>query len=154
MHIEELMTKPVFTCRPTDSLRAAAQLMWDHDCGVIPVVDADDRLVGMITDRDVCMAAFTQGKPLEALGVEGAMARQVFSVGPDQTIGDAEKLMAEKQVRRLPVVDAAGKPVGIVSLNDLARAADRPGRLKDGLAKVLHTLAAVCQPREHKREAA
>lgn len=147
MLIERLMTKPVFTCRAYDSIEAAAQLMWDHDCGIIPVVDAQGVLVGVITDRDICMAALTQGRRLIDMRVEAAMARRVFAVRPEQPIADAEKLMADKQIRRLPVVDGENRPIGLLSLNDLARAADRPTP-KNGLGKVLHTMAAVCRPRE------
>jgi CBS domain-containing protein len=102
----------------------------------------------MITDRDACMAAYTQGLPLQSIPVSRAMSRQVFSCRPDQALEAAEKLMAEKQVRRLPVLDGEGHALGVLSLNDVAReAASRPG---DGLASdVAKTLGAICQPPPH-----
>jgi CBS domain-containing protein len=148
MRVEQLMSQPAVTCRSDDSLHTAARLMWDHDCGALPVVGDGGKVVGVITDRDACMAAYTQGLPLQAVPVSRAMSRQVFSCRPDQAIEAAEKLMAEKQVRRLPVLDGEGRPVGMLSLNDVAReAASRPG---NGLASdVAKTLGAIGQPPPH-----
>src|SRR5690606_28351921 len=70
MQVRELMTRDVQVCGPRDDLNRAAQIMWDHDCGVVPVVDSERRPIGMVTDRDVCMAAYTQGKPLSAIRAE------------------------------------------------------------------------------------
>jgi CBS domain-containing protein len=128
MKIDQLMTRPVLTCRPSDGLDAAARIMWEHDCGCVPVVvpaDGDDRVVGMITDRDVCMAAYTQGLPLTAIPVEAAMAHEVRSCRPTDSVGDALRILAGNQIRRLPVLDAGGLLVGMVSLADLAREAAR-----------------------------
>jgi len=79
MRVEQLMNQPVHTCRRTDSLNRAAQLMWDNDCGVLPVVDDRGLLAGVITDRDICMASYTQGRSLLELVVERAMAKKVFA---------------------------------------------------------------------------
>jgi Mg/Co/Ni transporter MgtE len=68
-NVRDLMTTAVRSCTTGDNLQRAAQIMWESDCGVVPVVDRDGRLVGMITDRDICMAAYTQGKPLSHIGV-------------------------------------------------------------------------------------
>ena len=73
MKVEQLMSRDVKTCQATEMLNRAAQLMWENDCGCVPVVDEDGRAVGMITDRDVCMAAYTQGRLLDALPVASAM---------------------------------------------------------------------------------
>jgi CBS domain-containing protein len=155
MNVEELMTKNVVTCQPSDSLAVAAQRMWDGDCGSLPIVDGDGKLVGIVTDRDICMSGWTRGQLLTNIPVEKAMSKEVFSVKPDQEIGLAEVLMTEKQVRRIPVVDAGNKPVGILSMNDLAREAARPSsKLKDGISRVVRSLAAVCQPRKRTQRAA
>lgn len=149
MRIQELMTHPVFTCHTGDTLAEAARLMWEHDCGVVPVVDADGALAGIITDRDICMAAYTQGRTLAEMHVGDVMAKRVLSVDPDTTIAEAEKVMADGQVHRVPVVDAARRPIGMLSLNDLAREITRPGsRLRDGLPRFAQTVAAVARPRE------
>ncbi len=150
MKIEALMTREVETCRPTDSLSRAAELMWDHDCGCLPVVDESGRVIGMITDRDVCMAAYTRGEPLEGVAVSAAMSKQLFSCRPRDTVRDAESIMKGKRVRRLPVVDADGRLVGLISLNDIAREAEREsagGAKAVGLDEVALTLGAICAPR-------
>lgn len=149
MKISELMTRNVRSCRKGDTLSQAAQLMWDHDCGCVPVVGGDGKVLGMLTDRDICMAAQFSGKPLDALKVEDSMSKHLFSCAPGDTIDEVEAIMREQQIRRLPVIDG-GELVGIVSMNDLVRAAT---------SKKLHravrpdgvdaTLAAICQPRIH-----
>ncbi len=154
MNVEELMTKPVVTIRAEEPLNVAAQKMWDNDCGVLPVVGGDGKLVGVLTDRDICMSAWSRGQPLGNIRTGDAMSKQVYSVKADQEIGLAELLMAEHQIRRLPVVDANDKPIGLVSMNDFAREAARPGsRIKDGIARALNTLAAICQPRKRAKAA-
>ena len=90
MLVQELMTHPAITCHVNDALSDAAQKMWDHDCGVLPVVNDEGKVTGMITDRDICMAALTQGRALHEILVNLAMAKHVVAVGPDKKIGNAE----------------------------------------------------------------
>jgi len=87
------MNRNVKSCRPQDSLNKAAQIMWDETCGAVPVVDDQHKPVGFLTDRDICMAAYTQGKPLEQLRVETAMARRVVSCTGEDDLGSAAGLM-------------------------------------------------------------
>jgi CBS domain-containing protein len=155
MHVQDLMAHPAITCHVNDSLDAAAQKMWDHDCGVLPVVNDDGKVTSVVTDRDICMAALTQGRPLHELLVNLAMAKHVIVVRPEQTLGEAEQLMSRHQLRRLPVVDSAGRPLGVISLNDLAIEATQPDtRIKNGISKIAHTLAAVCRPHAVTQQAA
>ena len=148
MKVRELMTHPAITCHVNDPLNMAAHRMWDQDCGALPVINDDGRVTGMITDRDICMAAYTQGRSLDAMLVNSAMATHVVSCHPEQTILEVEQLMSVHQVRRLPVVDAEGKPLGVISIDDLAKESARPNsRMKQGMAAVTHTLAAICGPR-------
>jgi CBS domain-containing protein len=155
MRVQDLMAHPAITCHVNDSLDAAAQKMWDHDCGALPIVNDEGKVTGVITDRDICMAALTQGRPLHELLVNLAMAKHVIAVGPDSLLGDAERLMALHQIRRLPVLDAENRPLGVISLNDLAIEAAQPDtRMKHGITKVTHTLAAICQRRTATRQAA
>jgi CBS domain-containing protein len=155
MRVEELMSQPVVTCDVNDTLNYAAMLMWDHDCGALPVVREDGKLTGIITDRDICMAAYTQGKSLDEILVNAVMSRHVVTARPDQKVGDVEQLMADHQVRRVPIVDDDNHALGIVSLNDLAIESVQPDtRMRYGLAKIAHTLAAICAPRITKRKAA
>lgn len=118
--VRSLMTAHVCTCGPDDSLSRAAQLMWDADCGAIPVV-VDQKVAGVITDRDICMATYTQGKAPSELRVAVAMSREPFSCHPDDSLADALAMMADKRVRRLPVLSADGKPLGVLAFADVAR---------------------------------
>jgi CBS-domain-containing membrane protein len=159
MRVENLMTAPVQSCRPEDSLERAAQLMWECDCGSIPVCTTDGvtRAVGMITDRDICMCAYSQGKPLRELKVADAIADQELRVcKTSDSVSDAENAMREARVRRLPVVDTQGALVGVLSLADLAREAHRqqsgPGR-QITEAEVNETLFAICQSRASSLQA-
>jgi CBS domain-containing protein len=153
MKVEQLMTRDVQTCHPGDPLNAAAQIMWDHDCGSVPVVEQEDgaaRVVGMLTDRDVCMAAYTQGRPLSAIKVESAMARGVRSCRFTDSLGTALRILEHNQLHRLPVLDQNDHLVGMLSLADAAREAAREhGRdakeVTDG--QIGETLEAISAPR-------
>ena len=147
MHLKELMTHPVVTCPADSTLDHAARLMWEFDCGVVPVLDDDGHLAGVVTDRDICMAAYTQGRALNAIPVTTAMASEVMAGHAEDSIESAETLMRERQVRRLPVLDAEDHVVGIVSMNDLARLAARAHRSAVD-RELVHTLAAICEPRQ------
>jgi CBS domain-containing protein len=120
MNVSHLMTREPATCRPEDDLSAAAALMWDRDIGCLPVIGADGRAVGMITDRDICMAAYTQGKPLHGIKVSSVMSHEVFACLENDSIVFAEETMRLRKVRRLPVLDDHGHLVGVLSLSDLA----------------------------------
>lgn len=108
------------TCAPSDALNRAAQIMWEQNCGAVPVTNPDGSVAGIITDRDICMAAYTRGLSLGDMSVESAMSREVATCEPDDSLGRALGLMAARQVRRLPVTEN-GRMMGIVSLGDLAR---------------------------------
>jgi len=146
MKISELMTRTVQVCRATDTLDHAAGLMWDHDIGVLPVVDEHGRVIGMITDRDACMAAYTCGGALRDIPVEIAMSRHVVTCGADDSDTAVAEVMARHKIRRVPVVDEAHRPIGMLSLNDLARTMAH-GRDVPATA-VAGTLAAICEHRD------
>jgi predicted transcriptional regulator len=129
MKVEQLMKHPVRTCQAEDSLDAASQLMWEGDCGSLPVLDADGRAIAMITDRDICMAALFQGGPLRALKVRDAMSQSLHTCKPSDSISACESVMRSQQVRRLPVVDENGRVIGILSLNDVALEAETEAAL-------------------------
>ena len=109
MRVEQIMTKQVQSCGPGDSLERAAQLMWDYDCGCIPVCTGNGarRTVGMITDRDICMNALFQGKPLRDLHVSEAMANEVRVWHPEDLLDRAEKILRDARIRR-PFADPRG----------------------------------------------
>jgi CBS domain-containing protein len=150
MKVEDVMSKDVRTCGPDDALSEAARIMWERDCGCVPVLDGDGsgRVVAMITDRDISMAAYTQGARLAEIPVRKAMSAAVRACRPGDSVDDAEALMRRFQIRRLPVVDDAGHLLGILSLADLAEAAasGRGGRRGVSEAQVAETLEAICRP--------
>jgi CBS domain-containing protein len=151
MQIQQLMTREPVTCRSDDNLERAAQLMWEHDVGCVLIVDSEGVLVGILTDRDICMAAYTQGLPLGRICVTSAMAHQLWTCAPQADSRDAEHIMRVHQVHRVPVVDSLGLPVGIVTLNDLARAARASSDASINQREVEYTLAAVSLPRQTVR---
>jgi CBS domain-containing protein len=139
--------RPAVVCGPGDSLEHAANLLWEHDCGALPVVDEAGKVLAMITDRDICMALYIQGRPAKDCSVESAMSSRCYTCSSDESIQGLVELMSRCQVRRLPVVNEAGKLEGIVSLADVARYLDRlsPGHPTREL--LVPTLAAVSHPR-------
>ena len=129
MKVEQLMSAEIRACRADDALNDAAWTMWERDCGCVPVVDDDDQVIGMVTDRDIAMSALMQGLPLSRIRVATAMSTDVATVRGDQPLAEAEALMRQRQVRRLPVADGAGRLVGMLSLNDIVQAgAKRTGQ--------------------------
>jgi CBS domain-containing protein len=145
IRVGRLMSRDPRTCGPNDSSSRAAQIMWDNDCGCVPVVDAEGRAIGMITDRDICMAAFTRGKLLADIPISTVFSPNVVTVHEDQSVEAAEVTMRAHQVRRVPVVDAEGRPVGVLSLNDLARHAGHHRGDVD-VDDFVSTFAAICEP--------
>lgn len=150
MRVIEIMSKPALTCRQLDTLNKAAQLMWDHDCGMVPVLDDGGKVIGVLTDRDVCMAAYTEGKRLDEIPVAHAMASNVFCCRADDSLENAERLMSEGQFRRLPVVDKEGRPLGVVSLADIARYAVNEPAEDTSAREIIRSLAVISQPRRSK----
>ncbi len=146
MKVSQLMNARPRSVRGHESLAEAARIMWDRDCGWVPVLDDGDHVVGVITDRDICMAAFTRGMPLAAMAVEGTMSTNVHSVHPTDPVENALALMRNHRIRRLPVIDGDGVLVGLLSMSDLTReAATGGGRLRP--EEVVTTLSAICEPR-------
>ncbi len=125
MLVVKLMRPAAVTCRPEDTLESAAQLMLEHDLGCLPVVDAEGRLAGVITDRDAVLAVYARRVAFGSVRVEAAMARNVITCTIHDDVAQVEHWMATHKIRRIPVVDEAGKPIGVVTLSDVARAALR-----------------------------
>jgi CBS domain-containing protein len=145
MKVEDVMTSDVAHCGPGDTLHGVAKIMWDHDCGCVPVVDASGVICGVITDRDICMAAYTQGRPLHEIAVSVAMSKEPQSARPQDSIEHAQELMRRSRVRRIPVVDE-GRLAGMLSIGDILRRTSSPHSHKHhGLRpdQVVETLAAI-----------
>jgi CBS-domain-containing membrane protein len=156
MKVQDAMSRGAMTCKLGDTLERAAQLMWELDLGCLPVVDDEERVVSMITDRDICMAAYTQGRRLREVVVRTAASNGVCAVKATDSLAAAEMLMRKHQLRRLPVVDAAGRAVGMLAINDLVRLSDAADHRGDELAPqgVVHTLASIGRSDERSAMAA
>ncbi|KRQ99120.1 CBS domain-containing protein [Bradyrhizobium valentinum] len=133
MKIREVMTRDTKLATPDDTLRHAAKLMKECDCGILPVAE-DDRLVGMITDRDIAVRCVAEGKGPNAK-VREAMTEEVKYCFEDEIVSHVCENMSEIQVRRLPVLDRNKRLVGIVSLGDLASKAPGTARALRGIAQ-------------------
>ena len=149
MKAEDWMTHDVLTCGAETSMNEAAHIMWVGDCGILPVVDEGGSVIGMITDRDVCMGAHFQGRALAHVKVADSMSRTVVACRASDPIETVIRRMGDGQVRRVPVLDERGKLVGILSINDLARALVGLGeRDRTRLApRFVEALAAICETR-------
>jgi CBS-domain-containing membrane protein len=119
MKVADIMSRDVQHCRTSDNLERAAQLMWELDLGALPVVDDHGHPVAMVTDRDVCMAAYTQGRPLHDIPIVSAASHGIHCVGPDDPVERAENIMKVHRIRRVPVLDAGGNLVGMVGIADM-----------------------------------
>lgn len=118
-HVSEIMSTDVATVEPQDTLKHAAQLMQDLDVGALPVCDGQ-RLLGMLTDRDITVRGVAAGIAPESGCVSDVMSSDVTYCTEDQDTDEVMRLMGDRQIRRLPVVDAERRLVGIVSVGDLA----------------------------------
>lgn len=123
MLVADIMTQETRSCSLAGSLNDATRLMWEGDLGAVPVVDEAGRAIGMLTDRDVAMAAYLQGQPIGAIPIGSAMSREVHTCKASDTLGAAREMMMVHKLHRLPVVDDGGVLIGIVTLNDLSLAA-------------------------------
>ncbi len=145
MKVRDVMEPDVRTCGPDSNLAEVAAILWEMDCGVVPVVGKGGRIAGVITDRDICMAVGTRPRPASEIRVREVITGNVWACRPEDDLEDALRTMSRKRVRRLPVVDAAGAVVGIVSIADILRRSRQTG--SPDLQDVLGTLQAICEPR-------
>jgi CBS domain-containing protein len=122
--------------------------MWDYDCGAAPVVDGGNQVIGMITDRDIAIAASTKGRLATEITVGEVMSGNVYACAADEDAKSALDTMRRKRVRRLPVIDNDGKLVGILSINDIVlRAEETRGRQTPEISydDVVNTFKALCE---------
>ena len=142
MKARDLMTPDPAQVTPSDSLQRVSQLMLEHDCGCLPVVTATDQrsVVGVVTDRDIAVRGVAEGRP-HTTPIGEIMTRNPDCCAPDDDVSQVERLMSDRQIRRVVVVDDTGECVGIIAQADLARAAKRrlepsPGEMVDVLEKI------------------
>jgi CBS domain-containing protein len=148
MTVGDVMTKDPVSCRIGDTLNQAAQLMWDCRVGAVPVLDDGRRVVGVVTDRDAAMAAYTQGARMNDVPVSTAMSDAVVACLPTATVEEAENLMMAHDIRRLVVTDPHGRLLGMLSLDDIAaRGAAANGSPRGGadLQRVALTLGEIAR---------
>ena len=119
MKVRDVMTPSAVCCKPEANIGAAVELLWSHNCGMLPVVDANNRLVAIVTDRDICVAMGTRNRLPGQLTVGEIAIQPVFTCKPDDEIHEALSTMAEQRVRRLPVVNDEVVPLGILSMDDI-----------------------------------
>ena len=127
----EVMTKDPASCAPTDTVIQAAQLMKQHDVGSVPVVESDKRLVGIVTDRDLVVKVLAAGRGVEQATVKEAMTPNPASCREDDDLEQAMKLMKERQVRRMPIVDGSGRLSGIIAQADVATRVQKDAKTGD-----------------------
>ncbi|HXT26586.1 MAG TPA: CBS domain-containing protein [Candidatus Eisenbacteria bacterium] len=119
MKVKDLMTQAAVCCAPAANVGEAVELMWVHNCGMLPVVGTGGKLEGIVTDRDISIAMGTRNRLAGELTVGEIATKNIVTCKPEDEIHEALQTMAEKQVRRLPVVNEEGIPQGILSMDDI-----------------------------------
>jgi CBS domain-containing protein len=151
MTVKELQTSDVKAASPDTDLATVAKMMWDGDCGAVPVVNEDRKVIGIITDRDIAIATATRSKtPAEIRAGEVITGNHtIHAVKPDDDVRVALRTMRKHKVRRLPVVDQQQRLAGILSINDLAIHAS--STLPDSVPaqEFLETFQAICAHEKH-----
>jgi CBS domain-containing protein len=127
MLVNEIMKQPPATCSVNDTVTAAARVMHAHKCGFVPVIDARGAVVGVVTDRDVCLLVGDKNRAMTHISVQDAMSQPVFSCYADENVKTALATMAKHHVRRLPVLDKHGRLQGVISIDDVVQAPHRRG---------------------------
>lgn len=157
MKVHDVMTKTVASCHTETNLAAAGALMWETDCGVLPVVDERRKVIGVLTDRDVCIALTTKDRRPSALTVGNVSPPRAFVCGQNDDVHEAMKSMQKHKIHRLPVVNNAGILEGIVSMNDIVLRAEKgTGRRHPDISyeDVVLTLQAICARTSGRKQAA
>jgi CBS domain-containing protein len=149
VRVEDVMVRTPKSCRSDTNLGDAAEMMWNQQCGILPILDSDDRVLGVVTDRDVCLARGTCSRLPGDVTVGEVTTGKVYACTADDDIHAALATMREKKVRRLPVLNATGKLVGILSMDDVVLHAEscRPGKTSELTPEdVVDTLRKVYEP--------
>ena len=134
--IKDVMTSNPCSIDAEKSVAYAAKMMREEDVGLAPIVEGD-KLIGMLTDRDIAIRVVAEGRNPEQVKVADVASKQVVTIDPQQDLDEALRIMAEHQVRRLPVVEEDGKLVGVVAQADIAREGDdkQTGELVEEISK-------------------
>jgi len=144
MKVKDVMKTSVGFCSTEDSLMKAAEVMRHRDCGVVPIVDEDKKVVGMLTDRDLCLAVVARNRKASDVKTEELLRGKAIVCAADDEIEDALRKMRKYQVKRLAAIGSGGELVGILSVTDVLQlAAGKDKKLKK---KVYATLKAIFKP--------
>jgi CBS domain-containing protein len=127
MKVKEVMMGTPYTCRRETNLGEAAELMWKGNCGFLPITGADNKVCGVITDRDICIALGTRNKRAGEVAVGEVTKGKLYACSPEDEIHLALLTMQEGKVRRLPVVDSDGRAAGVLSMDDVLLRAEPSG---------------------------
>ncbi len=144
MKVREIMSENIGVCGPDDSLASAVRVMWDKDCGIVPIVD-DTKLIGVVTDRDIAIFVATQYRLAIQVNLRELVDGSVIVCRERDSIAKVLKKMNKHGVRRLPVVNKSGQLKGMISITDILRASLRK---KDLRKRVVRTLADISKPRK------
>lgn len=149
MKVKDVMVGTPASCTTETNLGAAVEVLWNQNCGILPVVNEEEKVIGVVTDRDMCIALGTRNRLPGDINVGDVMTKKIFSCKPNDDIRIALTTMAQARVRRLPVVDNDERLEGIVSMDDVvlhseARSAARPSDLSHN--DVVETLKKLCRP--------
>jgi CBS domain-containing protein len=145
MLVNEVMKKPPETCTVNDTVAQAARIMHDHRCGFVPVVDDRGSVVGVISDRDVCIAVGDKNRGMARIPVQEVMSRPVFSCFGEENLKVTLGTMSRRHVRRLPVVDKRGHLQGILSIDDIIQAPSKRG--SPSAEEILAALKGITAPK-------
>lgn len=147
MKVKEVMTPDAKAIWITESLADAAKEMWENDCGILPIIKDGRRVVGMITDRDICMATAMKDRNPSSISVEEVMSRKIYAAKPEESVEHALETMRGHRIRRLPVLNPEGELEGILSMNDIVlKAKTRNGKKPQiDYADVVRTYQAICE---------
>ena len=145
-----MMTRQVGSVRAEERTSTAARMMWDCDCGVVPVLGEGDRVIAVVTDRDICMASLFQDAPPSAIPIASAMSKELRFCSPEDSVTSAEQTMRAHQIRRLPVLDDERRLLGMLSLADIIRATERDEARRREVPReeLTATLADICERRQ------
>ena len=157
MRVKHVMTKDPSCCVPSDGAPRAASIMRDEDTGIVPVIDNEQsqRVVGVVTDRDLCMNVVAEGRDPRSVTIEACMTTTVVTCSPNDSVEKATELMKENQIRRIPVVDEQGRIQGVVSMADLIHRGDIKAKAAhDTLKEVSAPTEEPSKPRARSRRVA
>jgi CBS domain-containing protein len=149
MKVKDVMVRTAASCNRETNLGAAVAILWDRNCGILPIIDADQRVIGVITDRDICIALGTRNRLPGDIAVGEVMSGKLFTCVSEDEIRAAMATMAHAKVRRLPVLTVEGKLDGILSMDDVvAHSEPRSAKSTNELLHddVVETLRAVYRP--------